>query len=61
MCVCSTVRGPAVSVARLRRVPRPRASSRRPVTHAHAHPPTSQGTCAGLSVPMGHRVFLRIR
>eukprot|EP00966_Prymnesium_polylepis_P168658 3899947-Prymnesium_polylepis.1 len=28
-------RGPTVSVARPRRVPRPRARSRRPVTHTH--------------------------
>jgi hypothetical protein len=35
MCVYSTARGPALSVARPRRVPRPRATSRRPVTHTH--------------------------
>jgi len=37
LCVYSTARGPAVSVARPQRVPRPRATSRRPVTHTHPH------------------------
>jgi|EP00966_Prymnesium_polylepis_P189899 hypothetical protein len=38
MCVYSTARGPAVPVARPRRVTRPRATSRRPATHTHIMP-----------------------
>eukprot|EP00966_Prymnesium_polylepis_P243471 5630137-Prymnesium_polylepis.1 len=44
MCVYSTARGPAVSIARPRRVPRPRATSRRPATHAHT-PAASMVSC----------------
>ena len=46
MCVYSTARGPAVSVARPRRVPRPRATSRRPVTHTR-HSGSGQQNLAG--------------
>eukprot|EP00966_Prymnesium_polylepis_P019807 456613-Prymnesium_polylepis.1 len=62
MCVYSTARGPAVSVARPGRMPRPRATSRRPVTHiTHtvAESETNMAAAAarcGLTAPPGEEM-----